>query len=105
MKDLGDASYVLAIQLFRDRKNKMIALSQASYIDKVLERFSMKDSKKGAQPFRMGIKLSRDDCPKTSEDRKRMKDVPYASAVGSFMYAMLCTRLDICFAVGMVSRY
>jgi len=34
-----------------------------------------------------------------------MKEVPYASAVGSLMYAMLCTRPDICFAVGMVSRY
>jgi len=34
-----------------------------------------------------------------------MKDVPYASAVGSLMYAMLCTRPDICFAVGLVSRY
>ena len=105
MKDLGEASYVLGIQLFRDRKNKTIALSQALYIDKVLERFSMKDSKKGAQPFRIGIKLSSDDCPKTSEERERMKDVPYASAVGSLMYAMLCTRPDICFAVGMVSRY
>ena len=34
-----------------------------------------------------------------------MKAVPYASTVGSLMYAMLCTRPDICFAVGMVSRY
>ena len=34
-----------------------------------------------------------------------MARVPYASAVGSLMYAMLCTRPDICFAVGMVSRY
>ena len=34
-----------------------------------------------------------------------MKKVPYASAVGSLMYAMLCTRPDICFAVGMVARY
>ena len=34
-----------------------------------------------------------------------MKRVPYASAIGSLMYAMLCTRPDICFAVGMVSRY
>ena len=34
-----------------------------------------------------------------------MVRVPYASAVGSLMYAMLCTRLDICFIVGMVSRY
>ena len=34
-----------------------------------------------------------------------MKVVPYGSAVGSLMYAMLCTRPDICFVVGMVSRY
>jgi poly(3-hydroxybutyrate) depolymerase len=34
-----------------------------------------------------------------------MSKVPYASAIGSLMYAMLCTHLDICFAVDMVSRY
>ena len=34
-----------------------------------------------------------------------MRLVPYASAVGSLMYAMLCTRPNICFAVGMVIRY
>ncbi|KAK4397293.1 Retrovirus-related Pol polyprotein from transposon TNT 1-94 [Sesamum angolense] len=34
-----------------------------------------------------------------------MTKIPYASAVGSLMYAMMCTRLDLCFAVGMVSRY
>ena len=34
-----------------------------------------------------------------------MRTIPYASTVGSHMYAMLCTRLDICHAVGMVSRY
>ena len=34
-----------------------------------------------------------------------MRGIPYASAVGSLMYAMLCTRPNICFAVGMVSRY
>ncbi|KAK6120832.1 hypothetical protein DH2020_045427 [Rehmannia glutinosa] len=34
-----------------------------------------------------------------------MSRIPYASAVGSLMYAMLCTRPDICYAVGVVSRY
>ena len=33
MKDLGEASYVLGIKIYRDRKNKLLALSQASYID------------------------------------------------------------------------
>jgi hypothetical protein len=43
--------------------------------------------------------------PKTEKDKDYMKDKPYASAVGSLMYAMLCTRPDICYAVGMVSRF
>ena len=34
-----------------------------------------------------------------------MRGIPYASAVERFMYATLCTRLDICFVVGMLSRY
>ena len=44
MKDLGDANFILGIKLWRDRKNKMLCLSQAGYIDKVLERFSMQNS-------------------------------------------------------------
>ena len=46
MKDLGEANFILGIKLWRDRKNKMLSLSQAGYIDKVLERFSMQNSKK-----------------------------------------------------------
>ena len=44
-------------------------------------------------------------CPKTSAEIERMRGISYALAVGSLMYAMLCTRPDICFVVGMVSRY
>ena len=65
----------------------------------------MDNSKKGLLPFKHGLTFSKDQCPKTQEERDHMAGVPYASAVGSLMYAMLCTRPDICFAVGMVSRY
>ncbi|KAH9727197.1 hypothetical protein KPL70_008566 [Citrus sinensis] len=105
MKDLGEASYILGIKLLRDRKNKTLALSQAVYIDKILARFSMENFKTGLLPFRHGITFSKDQSPKTSEEIERMRRVPYAKAVGSLMYAMLCTRPDICFTVGMVSRY
>ena len=46
MKDLGKANFILGIKLWRDRKNKMLSLSQAGYINKVLERFNMQNSKK-----------------------------------------------------------
>ena len=48
MKDLGEASYVLGIQIIRDRSKKLLALSQASYIDKVLARFSMQKFQEGS---------------------------------------------------------
>ena len=65
MKDLGEAKFILGIKLWRDRKNKMLGLSQARYIDKVLEQFSIQNSKKGLLPFRHGVLLSDDQRPKT----------------------------------------
>jgi hypothetical protein len=52
-----------------------------------------------------GTKLSKEQCPKTHEEAEVMARVPYANAVGSLMYAMICTRPDIAHAVGVLSRY
>ena len=45
------------------------------------------------------MKLGFEKCPKTNEDNKRIKIVPYSSVVGSFIYTMVCTRLDIAHAI------
>ena len=58
MKDLGEASHILGIKLLRDRQKRLLGLSQASYIDEILARYSMQDSKKGFVPFRVGSSLS-----------------------------------------------
>ncbi|KAM1523155.1 hypothetical protein ACFX10_013206 [Malus domestica] len=105
MKDLGDASYVLGIKLYRYRSRKLIGLSQSMYIDKVLSRFQMEQSKKGFLPVRHGIHLSKSMEPKTPEEIRQMNMIPYASAIGSLMYAMICTRPDIAYAVSITSRY
>ena len=60
MKDLGEAQYVLGIKIIRDKNNKIIALSQENYIDSILSKYNMQDSKKGFTPFRYGINLSQD---------------------------------------------
>ena len=70
MKDLGEANYILGIKLMRDRKNRMLGLSQAAYIDKMLVKFSMHNSKKGFLPFRHGVALSRDQCPRTPQEEE-----------------------------------
>ena len=51
------------------------------------------------------VKLNQTQCLTTAEDREKLKDVPYASAIGSIMYAMLCTRLDMCLAISLAGRY
>ena len=105
MKDLGEAAYILGIRIYRDRSKRLIGLSQSTYLDKILKRFKMENSKKGNLPLHHGIKISKDLCPKTDEELERMSRVPYASAIGSIMYAMTCTRPDVSFALSMVSRH
>ena len=83
----------------------MLGLFQATYIDQILVRFNMQNFKKRFVLFKVGISLSGDQCPKTHAEIKRMRGISYASVVGSLMYAMLCTRPDIYFAVGMISIY
>ena len=105
MKDLGPAKQILGMQISRDRKAKRIWLSQERYIEKVLERFGMKDSKPVGSPLANHFRLCAEQCPKSDEEKNKMKNVPYASAVGSLMYAMVCTRPDIAYAVGITSRF
>ncbi|GJT87963.1 hypothetical protein Tco_1069680 [Tanacetum coccineum] len=65
----------------------------------------MKDAETRCQPLGDHFKLSKKQAPKTEDSRRRMAKVPYASVVGSVMYAMVCTRPAIAHAVGVVSRF
>ena len=65
----------------------------------------MQESKPVKVPIPIGVKLSVEQCPKTREEEEDMSRVPYASEVGSLMYAMVCTRPDIAHAVGVLSIY
>ncbi|CAL9018365.1 unnamed protein product [Prunus brigantina] len=85
MKDMGDASYVLGIKIYRDRSRRLIGLSQSLYVDKVLVRYRMEQSKKGYLPVRHGIHLSKSMSPKTPEEVNQMSNIPYASAIRSLM--------------------
>ena len=105
MKDLGEAAYILGIKIYRDRSRRLLGLSQSTYIDKVLSRFNMQNSKRGFLPMSHGVHLSKAMCPRTQAEKDKMDKVPYASAIGSIMYAMICTRPDIAYAVSMTSRY
>ena len=65
------------------------------YIEKVLKRFSMKNSKKDLLPLRHGIHHSKKICPDTPEKIQRISKISYTSTIESLMYVMLCTQPDI----------
>ena len=80
-------------------------MSQEQYIEKVLERFSMSKAKLVSSPLASHFKLSNRHNLSTDKEKENMRRVLYASAVGSLMYAMVCTRPDIAYVVGVVSCF
>ncbi|RDX74089.1 hypothetical protein CR513_46198, partial [Mucuna pruriens] len=74
MKDMDEASYVIGIEIFCDRSQGLLGLSQKGYINK------------GLFQFRKGDKFSPMQCPRNDLKRKEMKSVSYASMVGSLIY-------------------
>ena len=105
MKDLREASYIFGIKVYRERSKRMLGLSQKLYIEKVLKKFDMKNSKRKFLPLRHGIYLSKMMCLTTSKKVQRMSWISYASAIDSLMYAMLYTRPNIALTVSVTSRY
>ena len=95
MKDLEETTYIFRIKIYKDRSKRLFGLSQSTYRDKMLKRFSMESSKRGNIPMTHGITLSKSMCPKTHDERTHMGMISYALAIGSIMYAMLCTRPDV----------
>ncbi|MCO5560216.1 hypothetical protein L7F22_013827 [Adiantum nelumboides] len=105
IKDLGDAHHFLGMCIKRDCKCGILELSQEEYIHKVLQRFNMHGGKALSTPMATYVELSKNVCPKSDAKKAKMEKVSYSSAVGNLMYAMVSTRPDIAFGVGVVSRY
>ena len=105
MKDLGEETYILGIIVYRDKSKRLLGLSKSTYIDKMLKKFSIEQSKRGFIPIIHGTTLSKSMCPQTQDERTHMSKIPYASAIGYIMYAMICTRLDVSYALSVMSKY
>ena len=105
MKDLGVGKQILGMRIIRDKANGTLKLSQSEYVKKVLNRFNMNEAKLVSTPLGSHFNLSKERSSKTEEKRDHTSKVPYASAIGSLVYAMVGTRPDIAHAVGVVSRF
>ncbi|TXG47573.1 hypothetical protein EZV62_026867 [Acer yangbiense] len=85
MKDLGAAQKILGMQIRRDRVAGKIWLSQAKYIQNILERFNMNEAKPVTTPLAAHYRLSALQCPTTEKELEEMSKVLYASVVGCLM--------------------
>jgi len=107
--DMGSAHFFLGIEIVRGPQK--ISLNQSAYIQKILERFHLTNAHTVSTPLNPGTKLL--ETPDTSDREAQVDRVvdgevdetEYRSMIGSLMYLMLCTRPDIAFAVGVLSRY
>ena len=106
MKNLGNATHILGIQIVRAQDKKLLYLSQNEYINKVHKLFNMIWVKalNTQLPSYLETQLVRlsQIC---GDDNAAMAKVAYSSTIGSFMYAMIATHLEIAFVVGVVSHY
>ncbi|RDX96017.1 hypothetical protein CR513_21373, partial [Mucuna pruriens] len=91
--------------ILRYRSQGILGFSQENYINKVLDRFNMKDSKPRDTPIAKRDKFSLKQCPNNDLERNEMQNITYASIVESLMYTQICTRPDIAFVVGVLDKY
>nr|GEU69223.1 hypothetical protein [Tanacetum cinerariifolium] len=105
MKDLGETAFILGIKIYRDRSRRLIGLSQNAYLDKILKRYRMDNSKRAFILMQVDLYLSKSQCATTSVEMKRMQNIPYASASGSIMYVVRCTRPKVAFTQNITNRF
>ncbi|WVZ02051.1 hypothetical protein V8G54_022857 [Vigna mungo] len=105
MKELGEARRILGIDIKRDRPGGNLFLSQECYLQKVISRYRMAESKMANTPVGQHLKLTKEQCPKTEEERKKMESVPFSNGIGSIMYGMVCTRPDVAHGVSVLSQF
>ena len=96
MKDMGVADVILGMRIRRQSSN--IILTQSHYIEKILKKFNQFDCTPVSTPFESQIRL----FPNTG---RAISQLDYARIIGNLMYAIICTRPDIAYAMGKLSRY
>src|SRR5579871_1822030 len=83
MRDLGEISSYLRIEIKRDRKNRTISLSQSKYIEDILKKYGIENCRPISTLIDINKKLSKEMCPKIPEEAQEIKNIPYQSTVGS----------------------
>lgn len=98
LTDLGEAQWILGMEIIRDWKERTIQLSQKRYVEMILEHFGMQDARPVVTPMDPNTKLVKAEDPE-------METRTYQSALRALMYAMLATCPDLAYSVGALSKH
>jgi hypothetical protein len=99
------ANRFVGLNISRDRQKRTLSINQSDFIKSILKRYGMAQCDPINIPANPNRRLKPEMSPKTEEERRRMKKVPYQECVGSLMYLMAMTRPDIAFSVNQVAAY
>lgn len=102
VKDIGEPKKIIGIEIERDRDHGTIALSQTHYIDGILTKFGLQNASPVSTPLDPNVIIHKRPADDLADDRIR---AAYQSAIGSLMYAAICTRPDISYAVQTLSQH
>jgi len=106
MGDLGELTTYLGLDISRNRNQWLLTLDQTKYIDKILNRHRMQDARPSLTPLDPNTRLVSNSKVTRADPESQLLDFEvYQSAMGSLMYAMLGTRPDIAYAVGLISQF
>ena len=100
MDDRGEIHYILGMTVKRDRVNRTLTIDQKCYLQNVLIRFGMEDSKPMSTPLDPDAKFV-----SLSKDEEPLDVTLFQAVIGSLNYAAICTRPDLSTAVGMLSKF
>ena len=103
MKDLGELKHILGVEVKRDRRNRVLTLSQGSYVRQVLERYGMSECNPTKLPLSPGTQFSQDDEPTLTPSPEIITE--FRGKMGSLIYAMKQTRVDIAYTVGVLAKH
>ena len=102
IKELGPVRRILGMQITRVRNKRTVYINQSAYIEKFLHEYGMEKEgyKPTATPLNGYVHMRKTTIDDEQEDRNA-----YCKRIGSMMFAMIYTRLDVCFAMSKLSQY
>ena len=105
LKDLGETTSLLGVEVNYNCLKRTLKLSQKQYIQDILNRFHMMECHPVSTPMTPGLNLSSAMGPSTPEAVEEMRNTPYLNAVGALNYLAIATRPNIAYAVGCLARF